>query len=66
MLMLTKLIWSHSIQLIIPELHQLGTVLDTASMYICVLVCVCVYVHAFYSSILIIGGRYFVPKSIAY
>ena len=62
MLMLTKLIWSHSIQLIIPELHQPGTGLDTASMYTCVLVCVC----AFYSSILIIGGHYFVAKSIPY
>lgn len=62
MLMLTKLIWSHSIQLIIPELRQPGTVLDTASMYIRVLVCVC----AFFSSILIIGGRYFVAKSIPY
>ena len=62
MLMLTKSIWSHSIQLVIPELHQPGTVLDTVSTYICVLVCVC----AFYSSILIIVGHYFVAKSIPY
>lgn len=42
MLMLIKLIWSFSIQLIIPELHKSGTVLGTESIYIRVRACVCV------------------------